>query len=98
LDDEVELSVGLGLAAGPVGDTASIGTGGVHNVYVYSNSGGAFAGATIGGGSIKANNSINEAIYKMKGGEVLRDPGKIRTASLPSELRNFTNTLAKYSK
>ncbi len=98
LDDEVELSAGLGLAAGPVGDTASIGTGGVHNVYVYSNSGGAFAGATIGGGSIKANNSINEAIYKMKGGEVLRDPGKIRTASLPSELRNFTNTLAKYSK
>ena len=98
LDDEVELSAGLGIAAGPVGDTAAVTTGKVDNVYVYSNSGGAFAGATIGGGSIKANNSINEAIYKMKAGAFLRDPKQAKTSGLPSELRNFSNTIAKYAK
>src|SRR5688572_15527941 len=65
LDDELELGAALGIAAGPVGETAAVTTGTDSNVYVYSNSGGAFAGASIGGGSVKANNSINEALYKM---------------------------------
>ena len=97
LDDEFELSAAAGVAAGPMGETAAATTGKASNVYIYSNSGGAFAGATVGGGSIKANNSINEAIYKMKAGEALRNAAQLKPAGLPAELTAFSTTLAKYS-
>jgi len=98
LDDDLELTAGIGAAAGPVGETATASTGVDSNVYVYSHSSGAFAGATIGGASIKANNSINEEIYKMKGGAVLTDSSKINVSTLPAELQNVSKTLAMYSK
>jgi len=80
-----------------MGETAAVTTGKANNVYIYSNSGGAFAGATVGGGSIKANNSINEAIYKMKAGDVLRGAAQLKPTGLPAELTAFSTTLAKYS-
>jgi len=98
LDDELELTATAGIAAGPVGQNAVASTATDSNVYVYSNASGAFAGAAVGGGSIKANNSINEDIYQMKGGAVLTDPSKIKLSTLPSELQTFSSTLAKYSK
>ena len=97
LDDEFELSAAAGVAAGPMGETAAVTTGKASNVYIYSNSGGAFAGATVGGGSIKANNSINEAVYKMKAGDALRGAAQLKPAGLPAELTAFSSTLAKYS-
>ena len=97
LDDEMEMTAGIGAAAGPVGETASASTGVKSNVYVYSHSSGAFAGATVGGASIKANNSINEEIYKMKGGAVLTNPSQIKMSTLPAELQAFTNLVAKYA-
>jgi lipid-binding SYLF domain-containing protein len=97
LDDELELTAGIGAAAGPVGETATASTGIKSNVYVYSHSSGAFAGATVGGGTIKANNSINQEIYKMTGGAVLTDSSKIKTSTLPAELQEISKTLAKYS-
>jgi lipid-binding SYLF domain-containing protein len=98
LDDNMELTAAAGAAAGPVGETAAASTGVKSNVYVYSHSSGAFAGATVGGATIKANNSINEEIYKMRGGEVLTDSSKIKMSTLPAELRTFSSTLATYSK
>jgi lipid-binding SYLF domain-containing protein len=98
LDDEFELSAAAGVAAGPMGETAAVTTGKESNVYIYSNSGGAFAGATVGGGTIKANNSINEALYKMKAGDALRNAAQIKAEGLPPELGNFSASLAKYSK
>ncbi|MEO8572455.1 MAG: lipid-binding SYLF domain-containing protein [Pyrinomonadaceae bacterium] len=98
LDDDLELTAGIGAAAGPVGETAAVTTGTDSNVYVYSHSSGAFAGATIGGASIKANNSINQELYKMRGGDVLTDSSKIKMSTLPAELRTFSTTLAQYSK
>ena len=97
LEDELELTAGLGLAAGPVGETAAVTTGKNSNIYVYANTGGAFAGATVGGGSIKPNNSINEALYKMKGGAVLTNPSQIKLSTLPTELQTFSSTVAKYA-
>src|SRR5687768_3965323 len=97
LDDELELTAALGIAAGPVGETAGVTTGKNSNIYVYSRTEGAFAGATIGGGSIKANNSINEELYKMKGGAVLTNPAQIKMTTLPAELRTFSSTVAKYA-
>ena len=97
LDDEMEMTAGIGATAGPVGDEAGVSTGKNSNVYVYSNSSGAFAGATIGGGTLKANNSINDELYNMHGGAVLRDPSKIKMSTLPAELQAFSTALAKYS-
>ena len=97
LDDELELTASLGVAAGPVGETAGATTATDSNVYVYSNASGAFAGASVGGGSIKANNSINEELYKMKGGAVLTNPSQIKLSTLPAELQTFSSTVAKYA-
>lgn len=98
LDDAMELNAGIGAAAGPVGETAGASTGVKSNVYIYSHSSGGFAGATIGGGSVKANNSINQALYKMNGGAVLTDASSIKMSTLPAELQAFTNLVATYSK
>jgi lipid-binding SYLF domain-containing protein len=97
LDDELELNAGIGASAGPVGETAAASTGVASNVYVYSHSSGAFAGATVGGGTIKANNSINQELYKMTGGAVLTDSSKIKQSTLPAELQDLSKTLARYS-
>jgi SH3 domain-containing YSC84-like protein 1 len=97
LDDEFEMTAGVGVAAGPVGEEAGITTGKNSNVYVYTNSSGAFAGAAIGGGTIKANNSINDDLYNMSAGAVLRDPSQIKMSTLPAELQAFSTALAKYS-
>ena len=97
LDDEFEMTAGVGIAAGPVGEEAGITTGKNSNVYVYTNSSGAFAGAAIGGGTIKANNSINDDLYNMSAGAVLRDPSQIKISTLPAELQAFSAALAKYS-
>lgn len=98
LDDSMELNAGIGATAGPQGETAAVSTGVKNNVYVYSHSSGGFAGATIGGGTIKANNSINEDLYKMKGGAVLTNPSSIKMSSLPEELQYFTTLVTKYTK
>ena len=96
LDDEMEMTAGIGATAGPVGDEAGASTSKNSNVYVYSNSSGAFAGATIGGGTIKANNSINQELYNMSGGSVLRDSSTVKISTLPTELKTLTTTLNKY--
>jgi lipid-binding SYLF domain-containing protein len=98
LDDAMELNAGIGAAAGPVGETAGASTGVKSNVYIYSHSSGGFAGATIGGGSVKADNSVNQALYKMNGGAVLTDPSSIKMSTLPAELQAFTALVEKYSK
>ena len=98
LDDEMEMNASIGAAAGPVGETAAASTGVKNNVYVYSHSSGAFAGATIGGGTIKANNSINEELYKMKGGAVLTNSSSIKMSTLPAELQAFTSAVTRYTK
>ena len=67
-------------------------------MYVYSHSSGGVAGATVGGASIKANNSINEELYKMKGGAVLTNASQINVSTLPAELRTFSTTIAGYAQ
>jgi len=100
LNDKMEMSAGIGMAAGPLGEEAAARTNVTGNeaVYVYSNSGGAFAGATVGGGSITADNSRNEKFYNMKGGAVLTNPASVNVSKLPAELTTFTRTLEGYAK
>ena len=100
LDDSLELGAGVSVAAGPVGEGAAATTGVTGNeaIYTYTNSGGLFAGATVGGGKITADNSKNKAFYKMKGGEVLTNPGSVDVSKLPAELQGFTNAVAQITK
>jgi len=100
LDDKVEFEGDLSFAAGPVGRTVGAGTNLTFDVgiLVYSRSSGLFAGASIGGAVLTADNSINEAFYKMKAFEVLQNPENVNMTVLPKELNIFTDTVDRYSK
>lgn len=98
LENELQLGANIGMAAGPVGEQAGVMTDKNSNIYVYAHQSGAFAGATVGGGSIKPNNSINQALYKMPGGAVLSNPSQINMSTLPAELQSLSKLVAQYSK
>ena len=89
LENELQLGASVGMAAGPVGEQAGVTNDKNSSIYVYAHQSGAFAGATVGGGSIKPNNSINQDLYKMKGGDVLKNPSQIKMSTLPSELQSL---------
>jgi lipid-binding SYLF domain-containing protein len=100
LDDNLEIGAGISAVAGPVGEKARVTTNltGNEAILTYSNSEGLFAGATIGGATITADNSRNQALYKMNGGQVLTSPKSANTSKLPAELRNLTAAVTKYAK
>jgi len=100
LDDKLEFEGNLSFAAGPVGRTIGAGTNLTADagILVYSRSKGLFAGASIGGAVLTADNSINEAFYKMKGGEVLASPESMNLANVSADLRGFADLLKVYAK
>lgn len=100
MDDNLELGAGVSAVAGPVGAKAAANTNltGNEAILTYSNTEGLFAGATIGGATITADNSRNQALYKMNGGQVLTNPKSVATSKLPAELRNLTAAVTKYAK
>jgi len=100
LDDKLEFEGDLSFAAGPIGRTVGAGTNLTADagILIYSRSEGAFIGASIGGAVLTADNSINEAFYKMKAGEVLDKPAGVNTANLPTDLQNFSDTVKQYAK
>lgn len=100
LDDKLEFEGNLSFAAGPVGRTVGAGTNLTADagILVWSRSKGAFVGATIGGAVLTADNSINEAFYGMKAGQVLENPAKVNMAQLPAELKSLEIVLAAYSR
>ncbi len=100
LDDKVEFEGSLSFAAGPVGRTVAAGTNSTLDagILIWSRSKGLFAGATIGGAVLTADNSINEAFYKMKAFEVLEKPEGINLMSISKDLQDFSNTVKQYAK
>ncbi|HEX6124255.1 MAG TPA: lipid-binding SYLF domain-containing protein [Pyrinomonadaceae bacterium] len=100
LDDKLEFEGNLSFAAGPVGRTIGAGTNlsAEAGILVYSRSKGLFAGATIGGAVLTADNSINEAFYGMNGGEVLKHPDSVNMANVSADLRRFSDTVRMYAK
>lgn len=100
LDDKVEFEGSLSFAAGPVGRTLAAGTNlsADAGILIYSRSRGLFAGATIGGAVLTADNNINEAFYKMKGFEVLEKPESVSMTKSSRGLQNFSNTVKQYAK
>jgi len=100
LDDKLEFEGDLSFAAGPIGRTVGAGTNLTADagILIYSRSKGAFAGASIGGAVLTADNSINEAFYKMKAFEILENPAKVSMTNLPRDLTMFNDALATYSR
>lgn len=100
LDDKIEFEGNLSFAAGPVGRTLGSGTNLTLDagILIYSRSSGLFAGASIGGAVLTADNSINEVFYKMKAFEILENPEKANMMNLPKDLKVFTETVDLYAK
>ena len=100
LDDKLEFEGDLSFAAGPIGRTVGVGTNLTADagILIYSRSKGAFIGASIGGAVLTADNSINEAFYKMKAGEVLDKPESVNLTNVSADLRGFSDTVKLYAK
>jgi len=100
LDDNLAFEGNLSFAAGPIGRTvgaatnATLGSG----ILIWSRSKGAFIGASIGGAVLTADNSKNEAFYKMKAGEVLDKPESVNLTNVSADLRGFSDIVKLYAK
>jgi lipid-binding SYLF domain-containing protein len=99
LKDKIELGGELSATAGPVGRTAAASTDALLNAGIlsYSRSKGLFAGALLKGAAITPDNDLNEAIYSMSARDLLTGAEKMTMAQVPSVVRNFPLTLARYS-
>ncbi len=100
LDDNLAFEGNLSFAAGPIGRTVGAGTNltADSGILIYSRSKGLFAGASIGGAVLTADNSINEAFYKMKAGEVLEKPESVNLTNVSADLRGFSDIIKMYAK
>ena len=91
LSDKFQIGGEVGVAAGPIGRTASAATDAQLKAEIlsYSRSKGLFAGADLNGTAITPDNKLNEAFYGMKAKDVL-------VASIPSSVSTFPQTLSRY--
>ncbi|HEY6120826.1 MAG TPA: lipid-binding SYLF domain-containing protein [Pyrinomonadaceae bacterium] len=98
IKDKFELGGEVGVAAGPVGRELAASTNPRLDAGIlsYSRSKGAFIGAALKGAVISPDNDLNEAVYKMKAGDLLT--GKpISLTKMPAQVRIFPRTLSRYS-
>jgi lipid-binding SYLF domain-containing protein len=98
LEDKFEMGGEAGVVAGPVGRevAASTNTTLDAGILSYSRSKGAFIGAALKGVAITPDNDLNEAVYRMKGKEVLT-AAPMSLTRMPAGVRIFPRTLARYS-
>jgi lipid-binding SYLF domain-containing protein len=101
LEDKFEIGGEAGVAAGPVGRSASASTNLTADAAIlsYAKSKGAYIGAALKGVVINPDNNLNEAIYSgKKAGDILGE-GSMNMAmtSAPAGVRVFPQTLMRYS-
>lgn len=94
LGDKFAIGGEAGVAAGPVGRTASAATDAQlkAEILTYSRSKGLFAGVDLNGTAVTPDNKLNEALYGMKAKDVLTGA----VASAPAGVRIFPQTLGRY--
>jgi lipid-binding SYLF domain-containing protein len=99
LDEKLEFGGGVSFAAGPVGRTAGAGTNPTLDagILTWSRSEGAFVGASVKGAVLTADNDVNRAVYGMTAKEILANPEKVKMTDLPNEIKNFSDTVARYA-
>jgi lipid-binding SYLF domain-containing protein len=100
LDDKLAFEGNLSFAAGPIGRTVGAATNATldSGILIWSRSKGAFIGASIGGAVLTADNSKNEAFYKMRAGEVLEKPESVSLTNVSVDLRGFSDIVKMYAK
>lgn len=98
LEDKFELGGEAGIVAGPVGREAAASTNATLDAGIlsYSRSKGAFIGAALKGVVISPDNNLNQAVYNVKGKEMLTG-APMTLGSMPASVRIFPRTLARYS-
>ena len=98
LKDKFEIGGEVGVAAGPVGREAAASTNPRLDAGIlsYSRSKGAFIGAALKGAVISPDNDLNQAVYDMKGQQLLAEKS-MTLNQMPAGVRIFPRTLARYS-
>ncbi len=98
LEDKFEMGGEVGLVAGPVGREAAASTNATLDAGIlsYSRSKGAFIGAALKGVVISPDNDLNEAVYGMKGSDLLMR-NRMSLTEMPVGVRTVPRTLARYS-
>jgi len=94
LGDKFAIGGEAGVAAGPVGRTASAATDAQlkAEILTYSRSKGLFAGVDLNGTAITPDNNLNEAVYGMKARDLLSGVA----GSAPAAVSIFPETLSRY--
>ncbi len=100
LEDKFEMGGEASAAAGPVGRTAAATTNLTLDAGIlsYSRSKGLFAGLELKGAVINPDNKLNEAIYGIKADTLLNNVDRVDLNKVPSVVRIFPVTLARYSR
>ncbi len=100
LKDKLAFEGNLSFAAGPIGRTVGAATNATldSGILIWSRSKGAFVGASIGGAVLTADNSKNQAFYKMNAGEILEKPESVSLTDISVDLRGFTDIVKFYAK
>jgi lipid-binding SYLF domain-containing protein len=98
MKDHFEFGGDAGVAAGPVGRTASAGTDALMHAAIlsYSRSRGVFAGVDVKGVVLKPEDSLNLAVYNKTAGELLKEPAD-GDATTETALNAFPTTLGRYT-
>jgi lipid-binding SYLF domain-containing protein len=98
VSNEFKIGADAGVAAGPVGRDASIGTDiQMHaEILSYSRSRGLFAGVNLNGSSIRSDDDANQRFYgkPLKTTEIISKP----MMDAPAIVKDWQATLAKYAK
>ncbi len=100
LKDKLAFEGDLSFAAGPIGRTVGAATNATldSGILIWSRSKGAFVGASIGGAILTADNSRNEAFYKMNAFDILEKPESVSLTNISVDLRGFTDLVKFYAK
>ena len=100
LEDKFEMGGEASAAAGPVGRSASATTNLTLDAGIlsYSRSKGLFAGLELKGAVVNPDNKLNQAIYGQKADQVLANIDRVDLNKVPSVVRVFPVTLARYSR
>ena len=93
LNDKLAFEGNLSFAAGPIGRSVGAATNATleSGILIWSRSKGAFVGASIGGAVLTADNSKNQAFYKMNAGEILEKPESVSLTNISLDLHGFTD-------
>lgn len=98
VSNEFKIGADAGVAAGPVGRDASVGTDIQLRAEIlsYSRSRGLFAGVNLNGSSIRSDDDANQRFYgkPMKTAEIIAKP----IMDIPAPAKEWQATLAKYAK